>query len=54
MGAVGLFRKGQVETDWMFGWGVDLEAAVGVRKTVSPEEVWSWEHLDFWEWLEWE
>lgn len=33
----------------MFGWGVDLGAAV--RKIVSQEEVWNWEHLDFWEWL---
>lgn len=40
----------------MFGWGVDLGAAVAVRKIVSQEEVWSWGHLDFWEWLklEWE
>lgn len=53
---MGLCRKQQVETDWMAGWGVGWVAAVGVKRIVSPGEVWSWKHPDFWEWLrlEWE
>lgn len=38
---MGLCRRGQVETDWTFGWGVGSGAAVGLRKIVSPGEVWS-------------
>lgn len=49
MGTVGLCQR--AESDWIFDWGFDLGAVVGVRKIVSQEEVWSWKHPDFWEWL---
>lgn len=41
------------ETGWTSGSEVGQVAAVGAETAVSPEEVWSWAHLDLQELLKW-